>query len=322
MIAPGALWEFTKHFCNSVFFTAIAGSFAGALGGAWSAQRIVARGKEREELIAEIRNTSAATIVSFAICNSFVAIKQQHVKPLKESFDQQKSDFLAHAAKRRSGQIPRDTIFPFTADLRSLFLPPFAIDTLRQLVFEKLSLDERRPLMLVTTLGETVHGLNTSIANRNELIASYKATNFAPNELLFLYFGLPHSGSRITNEEYPSLIDAIYRQTDDGIFFSKLLCGDLVEHNRRLVERFKQRFKKVAPTIIDKPDFTKPENAKLIPNDADYVDWFNLFVKSDPPRKAARRTIIRYILNLGRRRVRHSTISSSNDDAGPCRTRI
>jgi hypothetical protein len=145
--------------------------------------------------------------------------------------------------------------------------------------------------MLVTALAETIHDLNTSIGNRNRLIASYKATNFTGDELLYLYFGLPRSGRRITNEEYPSLIEAIHRQTDDGIFFSRLLCNDLVDYNRELAAKYRRIFKKRAPAVIDKPDFTKPEEARLMPDEADYADWFNLFVKTGKSTGARRESL-------------------------------
>jgi hypothetical protein len=71
-----AFWPYASGFLNSNAFTAIAGSCAGAFAGAWAAQRIAARGKEKDEFLAEIRNTSAATIVALSICNSFLSIKK------------------------------------------------------------------------------------------------------------------------------------------------------------------------------------------------------------------------------------------------------
>jgi hypothetical protein len=103
-----------------VFFTAVAGSLAGAFAGAYGGQRIVAKGKEREELLAEIRNTSAATVVTFAICNSFVTIKKQHIKHLKELFDHQKAAFLEHIKKHSLGQLYGNGAFQFTADFQTL----------------------------------------------------------------------------------------------------------------------------------------------------------------------------------------------------------
>lgn len=290
------LWQSAKDFLNSNFFTSIAGACAGAFAGAIAAQRIVTRGKEREEVLTEIRNTNAATVVALSICNTFLAIKKQHIKRLKETFDKEKAAYLDRAEKYRMGQLEKDTVPSlFFFDLQVLMLPPFELplDTLRHQIFEKLSLDDRRPLMLLTSLSETVHGLNTSVNNRNRLIASYQAAGLSSDELLPLYFGLPQGGNtRVINQQYPALIDAIHRQTNDGIFYSKLLCDDLFVHNTRLAERFRKRFRNGAPGTIDKPDFTTPAGEGLMPDDADYADWFALFTKgqsSNPRRKSISR---------------------------------
>jgi hypothetical protein len=62
-----------KDFFNSVFFTAIAGSLAGAFAGARAAQRIAEKTRNKEELLREIRNTNAATMVAFGVCNSLIS---------------------------------------------------------------------------------------------------------------------------------------------------------------------------------------------------------------------------------------------------------
>jgi hypothetical protein len=135
-----ALWQYASGFLNSNAFTAIAGSCAGAFAGAWVAQRIAARGKERDDFIAEMRNTSAATVVALSICNSFLSIKKQHVKRLKDTFDKQKADYLERVQKYHSGELTsNDTAPPLLFDLQVLVLPPFALalDALRQQLFEK-----------------------------------------------------------------------------------------------------------------------------------------------------------------------------------------
>jgi hypothetical protein len=114
------------------------------------------------------------------------------------------------------------------------------------------------------------------ITRRNELIESYKTSALPVNKLLALYFGFPMSGQ--TNQEYPDTIEAIYRQADDGIFFSSQLCAELSEHADQLSTAFKKRFGKGAPRVT-KPDFAKAKDAELMPNDADYADWINMFVR-------------------------------------------
>lgn len=270
-----ALWQSANAFVNSNVFTAIAGSCAGAFFGAYGAQRIAARGKEREELLTEIRNTNAAVMVAFAICNAFLVIKKQHIKSFKDAYDSQKAAYFDHAQKRGSGQISADTPFEFVANLQSLFVPPFPLDILRQQVFEKLFLNGR-PLLLTTALSDTVFGLNTSVDNRNKLIEFYKQQSISPQQLVSLYFGLRQQNTHVVNQEYPSLMDAIYRQTDDGIFYSHLLCTDLFDHGRELARRFKARFGKDAPTTLNKPDFS--DQSALMPNVTDYADWFNLII--------------------------------------------
>lgn len=270
-------WQDVKIFFNSVFFTAIAGSLAGAFAGAYGAQRIVERAKYRGELLKEIRNTNAATNVSFSVCNSFLSMKKQYVKPLKETFETQKAALLDHQNKRRLGEISKDKLFEFSADLQTLSLPQLPVDILQTQVFEKLSL-MGRPLNLATTLSQTAHSLSASLEKRNQLIESYKVN--APtlqDVFVALYFGLPHG--RYINQDYPSSLDAIYSQTDDGIFFSQLLCKDLVEHGEQIAARFKKKYGKGAPTI-NKLDFTKAETLGLMPKADNYADWVTMFVKN------------------------------------------
>jgi len=261
------VWDFV----NTTFFTSLSGAFAGAYGG----QLIVEKIKNRETLLTEIRNTNAAIMMSFDICNSYLSLKKQHVKALKETFDKQRDDLNTFHAGRKSGQIPNNVIFQFQADLQTLETMLVPIGVLQKLVFEKISLNGR-PLNLTSTLIRTVQSLNNSIQKRNQLIEIYRANSPMPSELLVMhYFGLPNSGGHIDNN-YPSCIEFIYEQTDDCIFFSELLCKDLVAHG----EQLKKKFGKKAPKI-NKPDFNKAVDVGLMPDESKYSDWTNMFVKAD-----------------------------------------
>ena len=55
-----ATWEAAKGLANSAFFASLVAALAGAFASAFAAQRIAERGKYREELLREIRNTNAA----------------------------------------------------------------------------------------------------------------------------------------------------------------------------------------------------------------------------------------------------------------------
>lgn len=214
-------------------------------------------------------------MLAFDICNSLLSIKNQHIKSLKEDFDVQKTALLDHKHKRELGLVGKDQEFHYKADFQTLSLPPLPDDILQTQVFEKLLLTGR-PISLTTTLMQTVHNLSSSLVMRNQQIEIYKANNGAS---VAEYFGLPSPGQ--VNEIYPSLINAIYEQTDDGIFFSKLLCQDLIEHGNKIVDTFSKNFKKGVPTI-SKTDFSKAEKLGLMPDSGKYVDWFAMFAESKP----------------------------------------
>jgi hypothetical protein len=269
------VWSQIWAFLNTVFFSSIVGAAAGAYAGAYGAQRIAERTKYREQLLKELRDTNAATNLTFGICNSLLAMKRQHIKALKENFDTQKAAILEHLRKLRAGEIPRGTEFEYVADLQTLSLPPLPIGILQQQSFEKLSL-VGRPLTLTTTLGQTLHGLSASLEKRNKLIATYKASSMPVSPPI--YFGFPHGDT--VNLDYPSTVEAIYRQTDDGIFFSHLLNKDLTAHGNQLAERFKKLFGKGAPPVTE-CDFSQPEQSGLMPDPKNYPDWFNAFKKKE-----------------------------------------
>jgi hypothetical protein len=273
-----SVWEGLKAFAGSGFFIALIGSFAGAFAGALGAQRIVERFKERELALLQLRNTNAAIMVAFSVCNSVIAIKHQHVASLHATFRRQKEELVDFKRKRDAGAIPPKQPFEFQADLRTLPAPLTPIDVLQTQVFERLSVTGR-PLALVTTLSQTILSLASSIASRNAFIERLRATGGSANpEFLNLYFGLP-SSSGVHSTEYADTIEAIHNLTDDAIFFSHLLCGDLRDYGTTILERYKVRFKDESQSV-SKPDFNKAKEASLLPDETNYQDWLHGFGKT------------------------------------------
>lgn len=257
------------YFANSSFFVSLSGAFAGAYGG----QYIVEKIKNRENLLTEIRNTNAAIMMTFDICHSYLSLKKKDVKALKENYDKQLQYIEEFNQRRRQGILSANEVFEFQADLQTLEAIFVPIDTLKKLIFEKISVGGR-PLCLTTTLIRTIQSLNGCIQKRNQLIESYKANSPIPDEVLARhYFGLPDSNGNIDNN-YPSYIESIYEQTENCIKFSQFLCEDLVAHG----EKLKRKFGKKAPKI-SKPNFQSAVDADLMPDEAQYADWKNMFVK-------------------------------------------
>ena len=83
-----AEWPHAEKFFNSVFFISIAGASAGALGGAWAAQRIAEGAKRKDELLREIRATNVSILLAFGICNALMGAKRQVILPMKSRFEE------------------------------------------------------------------------------------------------------------------------------------------------------------------------------------------------------------------------------------------
>jgi hypothetical protein len=272
-----AYWPDAEKFFDSAFSTAIVGAFLAAFAGARAAQLIAEKTRNKEELLREMRVTNATTMVAFGICNTLLSAKKQHIKSLKVQFDEQKALVREAMAKQQQGQAG---VVEFHANYLTLPALALPLSTLQTQIFEKLSL-HGRPIALVTTLIQSMDGLNVAIKKRNELIESFKGSSLPHNQLLALYYGFSFGGQ--VNQEYPDSVEAIYKQTDDGIFFGVQLCQELSDHGDQLAAAFKKQFGKGAPRIA-KPDFSKAKDAGLMPNDGDYADWFNMFVeRTDQP---------------------------------------
>lgn len=268
-------WEAIKSFANSPFMISLIGAFAGAFAGAVGAQHIAERSKHREEMLSEMRNTNAAIALTFGVCNSLLALKKQHVKSLKERYEAQQAKLQEFRRKRNEGEVQLDVALQCQFDMQTLQFQALPMDTLRAVVFERLSI-VGRPLNLVVALTQSVQCLEDSLTKRNTLIEGYK-TEFAKDNqgLATLYFGLPYGEGHV-NLDYPGTINAIYNQTDDGIFFGNLLCKDLHEHGKQLSGVFKKKFKNDPPSISE-VDFASATS--LMPDETNYADWVKAFVK-------------------------------------------
>lgn len=257
------------NFANTNFSAALFGAFAGAYGGQW----IVEKSHNRRALVKEMRGVNAAVMVALGICNTCLALKKQHVKPLKDRYENQKRAFEQFRKGKQEGTIPMEQSFQLSLDLQSLQMPTLPVEILHKLLFEEISL-EGRPLFLASNLPQSIDFLNDFIEKRNGII-----TNAVNNGQMTIqqYLGLP-SGRGVTDENYPTVLEGISLYTNDCIHFSHLLCEDLVAHGKKL----KKRLGREAPPLFT-PDFTMADDLALMPNSKDYDDWSIMFPPQKPP---------------------------------------
>lgn len=252
---------------NSSFSTALLGSLAGAFAGAMAAQRIAERSKRREELLKEIRSTNSAIMVAGAICNTVIAAKTQHVKPLWDAFKAAERELKEFERQRETQQEQENMHFHYVADLRLFPCPTLPISILQDLVFNRLTVFGRS-LSAVSTLSQSIIEMKNAYAKREEIILSFRNGSVPEGKQAHHYFGMPLSAS-VTNREHPDIISAMSEYTDDCIFFSSLLCEDLTAHGRRLHTTYCKSFGKDAPTV-SYADFSTGRASGTIPPPENY----------------------------------------------------
>jgi hypothetical protein len=267
-------WSNATSFFNSSFTTSLIGALAGAYAGARAAQKITERAKDREQLVSQIRTTNAATMVAFSAFNAGAALKKQHVQPMYEEFESANAKLEAYKADRATGQRQGNADYFFTADLRTFSAPLAPIDTLKDLVFNKISA-HGRPLALVSMLEQSFLGLREVIQKRDALVHRF-ASGQIPKDLTHKYYFGQQLPNGDTNREFPDLIFAIHSYVSDITFFGSLLCDDLVTHGNSVHAAYTKRFRKGAPDVSTL-DFSGLREKGIIPPASDYTAWLNAF---------------------------------------------
>jgi hypothetical protein len=273
---------FFSDILNANFTVAVIGGLTGSFAGAWGAQHIVERARRREEMLRELRSANAAIMVCFSVCNSALALKHQHVQPMYEQFDKENHQLQEFYRRRAAGELPPDSQFEFPADLRVFPAITSPMDTLKSLVFERISA-YGRPLALLAVLDQSLIGLRETMEKRDHLVQRFLSGAVKKQEFPHYYFGL-RLPSGDTNQEYSDTVKAIHSYTDDIIFFSSMLCSDLVKHGENIRAELVKTSGKNVPKV-SKADFSGAKN--LMPSEDEYTDWVKAFQSADIVQKKA-----------------------------------
>jgi hypothetical protein len=263
-----------KDFIASNFATIVAGGF-GAFFGAVGAQFIISRGQNRQAVVGELNNINAAVSLCTAVCNGFLGLKRQHAAAIGTRFE---ADLEAH----RRGQVVQ-------FDLQTLSPVHSPIEQLERLAYEKISI-RGRGIAAAVELGAAIRYLSISIAYRNELIEEFRKEPLSEQEKINRYFGL--QVQRVADQRFASNVKAICAQTDDGIFFSRILADDLVSYGARLRKRHRRKYLKPLPKI-GAVDWSYAENLGLMPPRKAYKVWLRRF--KDDPQPAGFRKVLQWI---------------------------
>jgi len=269
------LSEFLKAYTPQngwgTFFTAAFGAFAGAFA--------ASRAHNKRTIVAELNAVNAAHELSIAVANMFISLKRQHVVRLKEQFDQIKAAYVNHQSMRQSGL--QVAPFHFTADFGTLSVMATPHAALEKMIFEKTLVRGRALAALVTLVG-AVDGLSVSIKARNEMVEERRTAKWDDLERLQFFLGL-RKADGVHDDRYPTNLASIVAQTDDCIFFAKILASDLVRYSNK-VRRTEGRFYRLRLPKMVEADWSYPESLALMPEDAAYETWLRGFSKKQPSR--------------------------------------
>jgi len=239
----------------------------GVVFGAW----VASRAQTKRAIVAELHALRADHALCFSIASKALAIKKQHIRPLKAAFD---DAFAAHAEYVANPL----GVFTLHIDLRTISQTEFPASALEKTLLDKCFLGGEGIATLVAVM-DGVHDLKASLTLRNELVDDFrKNTPTTHEQKLARYFGIAAGDQR--DERFRDNVIALFAQVDDCIFFARKLSDHTLASENKL--RKKHRWKYWLPGRTLKPArWTLAEQEGLLPQDADYANWTRGFVK-DP----------------------------------------
>jgi hypothetical protein len=267
-----SLWH--SLYDSQNFGTAVVG-VAASFAGAWGAQIAIFRRDQRREIIVTLRSVNEAQALCFAISNSFMSLKSQHLIDLLARFRECEKNFQVFFARRQAAEAnEKPEQFLFQADLQTLPFPTVPIDRLETVTFEKLALNSKT-LAAMIELNKSIDLVKTSTSVRNEQISKwYNGPQMSHDEVLIRYLGVKVEGG--ADETYKQTLFAIETYCDDCIWFSKLLSEGLYEYGDRVRRKYRRHIFWRLPQVT-KADYSSAKARGLIPDDKQYEKWLNGF---------------------------------------------
>jgi hypothetical protein len=239
----------------------------GTLIGAW----LTGRAQAKRRLIDELKAVRAARALCVSISNRALALKRQHLLPMKTKHNEAVAAFQAH----ERGELH------VALDLETLSQLKFPDDALERIVFEKCAIGEMG-LAAVVSLSGAIDDLRNAINFRNELIAHCRENISKLTELekIQMYVGAPKNGE--IDNRFRHNVQALAAKADDCVFFSMLLTKELEKYANALHCRNRFRFR-LGMARLQPVDWSVAQRANLVPPESDYADWLRGF-KHDPSR--------------------------------------
>lgn len=242
----------------------------GAGAGAWAAQSLAAKIREREERLRTVRAANAAAMLAYTIVDSMLGFKHQLVKPMVDTYTIERTRLRAErasASTRPPGAWPGPVTIHAPADMRTFAAMLTPIKELQEFVFKQVS-PPIRPFWVMGVLAGTLAALEQLTTERNNLIGEFRDASRNGKDVIESYFGLETPTG--ADQRYPHLVDAISEKTDDAIYFAKLVGDDLRTYTTALRATLPANTQPFAP-IVTSADFSR--RADIMPSAEHYADY-------------------------------------------------
>lgn len=264
-------WEAVKKVLYDPLFIAIVAAGFATWAGARTAEKTAIKNSKREADLAEIRNINHAIMVAYSVANTMLVFKKQIILNLVSDYFEGRQKFLHDIESYKMRGVDEERrVISVKSNLIFFDAPLLPLDSLDKLIFEKIS-SGSRCLAATIQIREYYNNLTSAIKIRHGIIEN-KNSKLTPHS----YYGIPRQGG-VDNRYHDSIV-GIKNYVDDLIFFSTVVCEDLIIKGNSAAKDFKSQHGKGAP-LVDKVDFEMSYFEGLIPFKHNYKSWLSGFGK-------------------------------------------
>lgn len=267
---------------NKELLIAAIGSFAGAVGGAWGAQRIAERKERRERLRKAMAQTNLAIGHVYVVFEKFANVKDQYLKEMGRLFENtRKKVIVAEAARRAKGEKQAKLTEGIPSEVTcEIVWTHVDVSRLEKLVLDDLNL-LGRPASALAALIQDIETFEILMRDRASYIRDLKASRTGGLDWPQLLWMFGVAGDHGADSTFRSNVAGLIEKCDECIYFCKVLYEDLHEYGTRTRFRYRRQFK--GPTgSMTTLDFSVAGTKGLLPDPAPFKDWESCFINLLP----------------------------------------
>ena len=244
----------------------------------------VQRNREQQYQIAkeELHQLCDLSMFASSMCNSLLGLNKQHVKAMRDDYDQQRAKWLSHF----DAPSVEEKTLPVGFNLKTITCPTLHADE----IFTAIRGVKNRgsnDLLQGAAIQHSCHNLASMIEGRNIWIAKFRSQDPKPDtqealkKALKMYYGLRTVAGEI-DQDYKSFIEGISGSMDDGIFHSHKIYQKIARQLVNKSSEFKKKYgESFRFTVVD---FKQAHKEGLFPSEGQYASWL-----SEPPVIAKKR---------------------------------